>query len=125
MQSKHALQSTSSWGAIVLVIPIVMMFFGAPLTEDQLAQVKSAGVALDSIMMQLMILVGAAQMIVGRLNARQPLHFIPGNTFVLKPDGTKEYLNPKLLKPVKTIPPDVAKAINDLASGEPAHKDPA
>ena len=125
MQSKHALQSTSSWGAIVLVIPIVMMFFGTPLTDDQLAQVKSAGVALDSIMMQLMIVVGAAQMIVGRLNAKQPLHFIPGNTFVLRADGTKEYLNPKVLKPVSVIPPDVAKAINELAAGEPARKDGA
>ena len=114
MQSKHALQSTSSWGAIVLVIPIVMMFFGAPLTEEQVAQVKGAGAALDSIMMQLMILVGAAQMIVGRLNARQPLHIIPGNTFVLKPDGTKEYLNPKMVKPVNKVPDDIKAAMDKI-----------
>ena len=108
MQSKNAVQSTSAWGALVLMIPVAMMLFGVPLTEGQVAEVKAAGHALDSIMMQLMILVGTAQMIVGRLNAKQPLHFIPGNTFVLKADGSKEYLNPKLLKPVKEIPADVA-----------------
>lgn len=92
MQSKNVVQSTSAWGAVLLIIPAVMQIFGSPLSSEEIAQVNAAGASLDHIAMQAMTIIGTIQMIIGRLNARQPLHFLPGNTFRIEQDGSKTYL---------------------------------
>lgn len=120
MQSKHVTQSTSTWGAVVLIVPIVMQMFGAPLDAAQTEQVQQAGHALDSVMMQVMVIIGAAQMLIGRFSARQPLHIIPGNTYVIEPDGTKRYLKPKLIKPVAKVPDDIKQAMDAVMPKEGA-----
>ena len=89
MQSKNVVQSTSAWGAVLLIIPIAFQLFGAPLSAQEIEQLQGAGVALDSAVMHIITIVGTIQMIVGRFNARQPLHLLPGRQFVLNADGTR------------------------------------
>jgi hypothetical protein len=112
MQSKNVVQSTSAWGAVLLLIPAVLQLLGAPLSEQQVGQVQAAGASIDAIALHAMTIVGTIQMIIGRFNARQPLHFIPGNTFIVNPDGTKQFL--KAAQAQKPVPADVAAKIAEV-----------
>ena len=114
MRSKNVVQSTSAWGAVLLLIPIVFQLLGSPLTTEEVEQVNKAGAALDGALLHLLTIVGTIQMIVGRFNARQPLHFLPGRQFVVEPDGTKRLVDPSKspfrAAPV-TLPEDVKRKI--------------
>jgi hypothetical protein len=114
MKSKNVVQSTSAWGAVLLLIPIVFQLVGAPLTGEEVDQVSKAGAAIDGALLHLMTIVGTIQMIIGRFNARQPIHFLPGRQFVIEQDGTKRLIDPAKAPfraaPV-TLPDDVKRKI--------------
>jgi hypothetical protein len=113
MKSKNVVQSTSAWGAVLLIIPVVLQVAGVSLTEQEVGQVQAAGQSVETIALHAMSIIGTIQMILGRLNARQPLHFLPGNAFVVQQDGTKVYLS-AIEKAKAPIPDDVAAKIAEV-----------
>lgn len=105
IESKHVTKSTSAWGGLILLVPVIGGMFGASFSASDLEQLTGAVAAGESVYVNLMILIGAVQLLIGRINARQPVHFLPGNTFQIDARTGK-----RISPPVK-VPPDVAAAM--------------
>lgn len=103
VESKSAIQSTSAWGGLILIIPVVLQMMGTTLTGPEIADLQGSAASLNSIYLNLMMVIGTIQMIAGRINARQPIHFLPGGAFKI------DRLTGKRLDP--PIPADVAAAM--------------
>lgn len=105
IESKHVTKSTSAWGGLILLIPVVGGMFGASFSASDIEQLTGAVAAGESVYVNLMILIGTIQLIVGRFNARQPVHILPGNTFQI------DARTGKRVTPTVKVPSDVAAAM--------------
>lgn len=74
VDSKSIFESRRAWGAVMMVVPIVLNFLGVNLTTDQQAQLVQGVHAGQQAMSNIIIALGALQMIVGCWRARAPLH---------------------------------------------------
>lgn len=107
IESKHVSKSVSAWGGLILLVPIAANLFGVEFSQTEVQQIGQAAQHAEQFYLNLMALIGAIQLVVGRLNAKRPLHFIPGAPFEVDMKTGK-----KITKPV-AIPPDVQKRMDE------------
>lgn len=110
MESKHATTSVGMWGlAIVMISQLANQVFGIQVTTgEQQVLIDAYGHAVQAYT-NVSTVVGAVMAILGRLNAKQPVHFI--TPFVVGEHGRQTPLAPP-------VPLDVAQAM--VATPPPA-----
>jgi hypothetical protein len=101
--SKSWTSSVGAWGALILVASqLLNMFLGVTITPDEQKILTDAWGHATQAYTNALTVIGAIMAVVGRRNARQPVHFF--EPYVLDQHGNK-VLTLKTPEP----PPDIAK----------------
>lgn len=96
--SKWALDSKRAWGALMMAVPLVLQLTGINLSPGDSAQVTAALQHAQSGFADLMIALGAVQMLYGSWKAQQPLHLL--TPYQVDDEGKKVVpLKPLVLHP--------------------------
>lgn len=118
VDSKSIFESRRAWGALMVAIPLVIQLLGINLTPDQQAQIAHGIQSGQSAVANVMIALGAVQMLVGCWRARQPLHI--GTPYSVDTSTGKK------IAPVKALPltGDVARIMDEhpVVAAEPVEK---
>lgn len=112
IESKHALKSVGAWGALIALAPMGGQMLGFTLSPADVAHIQQAGTAAQDAVQHVqalyaegIMLFGVVQMPIGRFNARQPLHFIPGGAYKIDAETGRRITPVKVLN----LTPDIAR----------------
>lgn len=101
IESKHATESVTTWGIVILTASQMM---GAGITPGEAATVANAASELIGTYSHALAAIGIIMAALGRVNAKQPIHFM--QPYKITPDG----------KRVLEVPADVKSAMADRAN---------